>query len=220
MDACHVIRDPRRAELLLHPLRARILEEAREPASATEIGHRIGETPQKVNYHVTSLARAGFLRLHSEECHRNLVERRYQATARHYALSSEVLGPLGSPAGLLDAEGFSAARLLGMAALLQREVGEVMGEQRPHVPTISADAELRFRSPEERAGFADELAEFLTSLAARYGSGSMDEPRECTTAEDAPGETFRLVFGCYPLPRPGSALPGGRVTGPTDGSTS
>jgi DNA-binding transcriptional ArsR family regulator len=62
------VEEARRAELLLHPLRQRILSEAREASTAAEIARRVGLPPQKVNYHVRTLAAAGFLHPAGEAC--------------------------------------------------------------------------------------------------------------------------------------------------------
>ncbi|MFW6079597.1 MAG: winged helix-turn-helix domain-containing protein [Gemmatimonadota bacterium] len=183
-----------RAELLLHPLRLRILEQARDEAmSASEIARRMGETPQKVNYHVGTLADAGFLRLAEERRRGNLVERRYRATARRYAISPAVLGPLGLETGPLEAgEALSAARLLGLTALVQEELGATLREaaeaEIAEVPTLSIDAEVRFSSAAERAAFADEMREAVLEVVARHTGGGER------------GWPFRLALGCYPLP--------------------
>ncbi len=89
----HIV-ELRRAVVLLQPLRLRILSLARQPVSASELGRKLGLSRQKVNYHVSALAAAGFLRPAGTRRRRNLVERRYQASARSYALHPSLLGPL------------------------------------------------------------------------------------------------------------------------------
>lgn len=201
------VRDPERAALLLHPLRLRILEAAREAASATEIARRIGETPQKVNYHVGTLADADLLHLVEERRRRNLVERRYQAAARHYRIAPEALGELGLPAGapVDPGQALSAARLLGLTALVQEELGSTLREAHQagarSIPTLSLDAEVRFASAEERARFAARLRSAVLEVVAAHAAGGGGWP-------------FRLVLGCYPLPTnlglspPGADAPG------------
>lgn len=191
------IHDPDRAVLLLHPLRLRIVEEAREPASASEIARRIGETPQKVNYHVGTLADAGFLQFAGERMRRNFVERSYRATARHYLIAPEVLGALGLPAGtpVDPGDAVSAARLLGLTALVQDELGRTLREAEAagatSVPSLSIDTELRFASAAERGRFAADLRRAVLDVVSRHGGG------------DGGGWPYRLVLGCYPLPEPG-----------------
>ena len=75
-----MVRDGRRAALLVqHPLRARILNVARAPMSPSAIAAELGETRQKVNYHVRQLRRAGFLRAAGRRRKRGLVEQRVVA---------------------------------------------------------------------------------------------------------------------------------------------
>ena len=51
-----VIGDPAVAEVSLDPVRARLLGELTEPASATMLAARVGLSRQKVNYHLRALA--------------------------------------------------------------------------------------------------------------------------------------------------------------------
>src|SRR5712671_2177014 len=50
-----VIEDPAAAEVSLDPVRARLLAELAEPASATMVAARLGLPRQKVNYHLRAL---------------------------------------------------------------------------------------------------------------------------------------------------------------------
>ena len=51
----YVIETPTAAAVALDSIKARILAELREPASAASIASRIGLTRQKVNYHLRAL---------------------------------------------------------------------------------------------------------------------------------------------------------------------
>lgn len=76
------VRDGRRAALLVqHPLRSQILNVARAPMSPSAIAAELGESRQKVNYHVRQLRRAGFLRPAGRRQKRGLVEQRVVASA-------------------------------------------------------------------------------------------------------------------------------------------
>lgn len=82
-----MIRDGRRAALLVqHPLRSRILNVARAPMSPSAIAAQLGESRQKVNYHVRQLRRAGFLRSAGRRRKRGLVEQRVVAHVGTLAL--------------------------------------------------------------------------------------------------------------------------------------
>src|ERR1700687_4599969 len=84
--------DGRRAAALLDPLRSKILTLARQAASATALGARLGLPRQRVNYHVRELYRAGLLKRAGRRRKRNMFEQRYVASARGYILSPELLG--------------------------------------------------------------------------------------------------------------------------------
>lgn len=186
-----------RAELLLHPLRQRILSEAREATTAAEIARRVGLPPQKVNYHVRTLAEAGFLRPAGEGRKRNLVEKRYQASARSYLLLPQVLGAM-SPQGMGEADRFSASALMMLSAVLQRELAVWLTQDKatePSVPTLSLEAELRFESAEQRMAFAGALQEAISEVVAKHTSPARD-----IQGRPRPGRPFRLVLGCYPIP--------------------
>lgn len=85
------VRDGRRAALLVqHPLRPRILNIARAPMSPTAIAAELGESRQKVNYHVRQLRRAGFLRAAGGRRKRGLVEQRVVASVGALAFEREL----------------------------------------------------------------------------------------------------------------------------------
>src|SRR5580700_9447866 len=102
-----------RAAALLHPLRLRILGALHEPDSAAGLARRLRLPRQKVNYHVRELARNHFLERAGQRRRRNMVERRFRATAQAYILSPELLGRLGLPPSRVE-DAFSAAYLLGI----------------------------------------------------------------------------------------------------------
>ena len=193
------VEDPGRAGLLMHPLRQRILAEATTPSTAADIARRVGLPAQKVNYHVRTLADAGFLRPAGEGRKRNLVEKRYRATARAYLLLPQVLGDM-SP-DVTEADRFSATYLLGLSALLQRELGAWLtagATQAAGVPTLSMEAEIRFETAEQRARFANELQQAVAGVIERNASPSRSEDG---TAGD--GRPYRIIVGAYPIPEAG-----------------
>jgi DNA-binding transcriptional ArsR family regulator len=191
------IRDRRSAAALLKPLRLEVLARAREPRSATEIAAELGLPRQKVNYHVRELERAGLLRLAESRRRRNLTERRYQATARAYLLSPELLGELGADERRVE-DRLSAAYLLALGARMQRELGRATAEaseEGKRIATLSIDAELRFESPEQREAFANALRDAVTRVVAEHAS-----PAVGPDGAPGAGRPFRLVAGCYPVP--------------------
>jgi biotin operon repressor len=184
--------DTPRAGVMLKPLRLKILAEAQEPQSASAIAAHLGLPRQKVNYHVRQLARAGFLRRAGRQRKRGLVEQKYVVTARAFLLGSGVLGPMG--ADKYDAtDKMSAAYLLTLAARVQREAGHAWRDahaEGKRLPVLSLDTEMAFASAEQRARFAEALTSAVTKVVAEHTA-----PPTRTT------RPFRLVLGCYPIPK-------------------
>ena len=188
-----VIADAPKARVLLEPLRLRILVEAREPQSAASIAATLGLPRQKVNYHVRELARAGYLRKAGRHKKRGLTEQRWVVSARAYILGDSVLGPM-STASIDTSDKASAAYLLALAGVMRREVGRAWREAHAaakRLPVLSIDTEVSFRSPDERARFAEALGEAITRVVAEYSSPATSR---------SSSRPFRVVLGCYPIP--------------------
>ena len=185
------------AVLLYHPLRLKILAALLEPDSASGVARRMNLPRQTVNYHVRELARARLLARAGRRRRRRLYEQCYVATARGYAFSPELLGKLAmDPAQVADK--FSAAYLVGLAAKMQSELGQVteLAEKAgKRLATLSLNTELRFLSPEQRAKFTEELQHAVIDIVARHSA-----PFRTADGAPAAGRPFRLILGCYPIP--------------------
>lgn len=195
----------------MHPLRLRILESARVPGSAAELARRLALTPQRVNYHVHRLAEHGFLEKVEERRAGNVIETVYGATAERYVLASTVLGGLApdrTAGGRL-----TATRWLWLQSRAESELAEVLrqsaGSGRP-VPAISMDADVRFETREQGARFARALREAVMEVVERHSS-----PARTAGGNRAPGQLFRLLVGCYPVPEGGRPI---ELPGATPGS--
>lgn len=185
------------AVLLYHPLRVKILAALLEPDSATGVARRMNLPRQTVNYHVRQLARARLLARAGRRRRRRLYEQCYVATARGYALSPELLGKLAAdPAQVADK--LSAAYLVGLAAKMQTELGQVTelaAKAGKRLATLSINTELRFTSPGQRAHFTEELQAAVVDVVGRHSS-----PYRNSDGSAAQGRPFRLILGCYPIP--------------------
>jgi DNA-binding transcriptional ArsR family regulator len=184
-----VIDDPAAAEASLDPIRARLLAELAEPASASSLAARVGLPRQKVNYHLRALERHGLVELVAERRKGNVTERLLQATAAAYVISPAALAAVApDPARAPDR--LSAQWLLALAARLVCDVGALLvgaARARKRVATFAIDGEVRFASAADRAAFAQELAGAVTSLVARYHD------------ESAPGgRAHRVVVALHP----------------------
>jgi DNA-binding transcriptional ArsR family regulator len=173
----------------LSPLRRRVLEELAEPASAVGLAARLGQSRQRVNYHVRELEKAGLVELVEERRRRGCIERVVRATARAVVVDPEVIGDLDAVTATQDR--FAAEMLLAITA---RAVGDVAdmrtkaGAEGRRLVTFAIEADVGFDRPADIERFADALAERITELAAQFGSG-----RE--------GRRYRVLVGGYPTPR-------------------
>ena len=191
MNAVEAIEAPAAAAAALQPARSRLLAELAEPASAAALATRLGIARQKVNYHLRALEAHGLVRACGERRWGGLTERLMVATAASYVVSPAALGPAAADPRRC-ADRLSARYLIALAARVIGEVAALVrraGDAGKRLPTLSLDAEVRFRSAADRAAFSDELSRAVTALAARYHD------------ESAPGGRWhRLVVMAHPLP--------------------
>jgi DNA-binding transcriptional ArsR family regulator len=193
-----VIGDPAAAEVSLDPVRARLLGELAEAASATMLAARLGLARQKVNYHLRALERHGLVELVEERRKGNCTERVLRATAASYVISPAALAPVQPDPGRAP-DRVSAAWLLAVASRLVGDVGDLMtGAARAgqRLATFAVDGEVRFASAADRAAFAEELAAAVAGLVARYHTPAASEGRD-----------HRLVVALHPSVNPETKEP-------------
>ena len=192
MDPVAVIDDPQVATVALDPLRSRMLARlAVSPASAAALAGELDQPRQRVGYHLTQLAEQGLVTEVERVRHGGITERRFSATARSYVVAPGALGDAGTdPARVVDR--LSAGYLVAVAGRVVAEVGALLrgaAEAGQQLPTLSIDTTVRFRSPAERAAFADELNAAVVELVSRYHDESA-----------ADGRTYRLAVLAHPRP--------------------
>jgi DNA-binding transcriptional ArsR family regulator len=161
----------------------------REPASATVLAGRLGESRQSVNYHPRELERAGLVELVEERRRRGCTERVMRARARVVVVDPDVVGDLDAVAETQDR--FASDVLLALAARTVGDVAAMRERAGPHsrrLVTFAIEAGVGFERPADIERFADELAERVAELAAEFGCG---ESRR----------RFRLIAGAYPKPK-------------------
>jgi DNA-binding transcriptional ArsR family regulator len=188
MHDVEVIESPAAAAVALDPIRARLLAELVEPGSAATLATRVGLARQKVNYHLRALEAHGLVELAEERKRGGITERILRATAAHYVVSP---GALGDSAADPDkaADRLSAGYLVALAGRVVREVGNLARRADAagkRLPTMAIDTEIRFRSADDRAAFADDLTAAVLDLAARYHHDD--------------GRPHRLVVAAHPKP--------------------
>src|SRR6185436_2331535 len=179
------------AAVLLRPLRTRILGMLAESQSAAAVARTLDIARQKVGYHLKALEEQGLVELVEERKVGNCTERIVRATARAYLVSAEALGSLAEGAAEAT-DRFSAAYVIAIAGRTLREVAQLRqaaDEAKKRVATLTLETEIRFASAADRAAFAEELANAVARLTAKYHDASA--PR---------GRVHRLVSFAYPKP--------------------
>ncbi|MEU0477799.1 helix-turn-helix domain-containing protein [Streptosporangium sp. NPDC006013] len=180
MQDIAVIEDPAAAEVSLDPIRARLLAELSEPASATMLAAKVGLPRQKVNYHLKTLEAHGLVEMIEERRKGNVNERIMRATAASYVISPAALASV-EPDPARSPDQLSAGWLLAVAARLVRDVGALIAsaaKARKRVATFAIDTEVRFASAADRAAFAQELAGAVTTLVSKYHDQSAEHGRD------------------------------------------
>jgi DNA-binding transcriptional ArsR family regulator len=186
-----VIETPVVAAMLLDPIKRRLLAELATPASAAALAQRVGLARQKVNYHLRALEECKLVEPADSRRWGGITERRMVATAASYVVSPVTLGSIAADPAR-NGDRLSASYLIALAARIVREVGDLWRRAREsdkRLATLSIDTIIRFRSPEDRAAFTNDLANAVSGLVARYH----DEQAEG-------GRPHRLVLAAYPAP--------------------
>jgi DNA-binding transcriptional ArsR family regulator len=195
MFSVAVIEDASAAEVSLDPIRARLLAELAEPASATMLAGRVDLPRQKVNYHLRALEAHGLVELVEERRKGNVTERMMQATAASYVISPAALAAV-QPDPARSPDRLSARWLLAVAGRLVRDVGLLItgaAEAKQRVATFALDGEVRFASAADRAAFAEELATAVTTLVGKYHDEAAEK-----------GRRHRVVVAVHPSVPAGS----------------
>jgi len=167
------------AETLLKPQRIEVLRQLAEPHTCTEVATQLGQTPQRVYYHVKRLVEAGLVDQVSERKVRGIHEGIYQASARSYWLSPRLVGRLG----LRKAQDeMSLGYLLNLMEEVQADIA-ALDRAAPELPSIGVSGEIRVPA-EQRQQFLTDLQTALQDLFTRYGGTE--------------GDAFKLAVACYP----------------------
>jgi DNA-binding transcriptional ArsR family regulator len=188
-----IVRQPAQAQVLLHPERRRLIEAlAAGPDSASGLARRLGESRQRLNYHLRLLEEAGQVELAEERWKGSKPERVMRLVARQYVLDPAAIGSLAADP---DEEGdrFSATYLVALASRTLRELAELLERargKRARLATASVNTSVRVRSPAAFNKFQGDLARAVAQVVAKHHD------------EQGEGRWFRVIAGAYPGPRP------------------
>jgi hypothetical protein len=192
MRDVEVIADPASAAAALDPVRAKLLAELREPASASTLASRLGVPRQRINYHLRLLEKHGLVEVAGTRAWGGLTERQLVATAAGYVVAPEALGAAGS-APSPPSDRMSAEYVVALAARVVSEVGGIARNAvrlRKPLPVFGLDTAIRFGSPADRAAFAEELTVAVNRLVSKYHD------------ERTPnGRWQRLMVSVHPVPK-------------------
>lgn len=186
-----VLDDVEAASVLLDPERRQLLNALREkPDSASGLARRLGDSRQRLNYHLRILEDAGVLEVVEERRKGNCTERVLGAVARRFVVDPTALGGLDvGPEEVGDR--FSATYLVALAARAIRELASLTrraGREDKRLATASLSAEIRLATPADFGDFMDDLTEAVSGVIARH------------QARAGSGRSFRLIVGAYPGP--------------------
>jgi DNA-binding transcriptional ArsR family regulator len=182
----HVVEDVEALQVLGHPLRIRILELLREPGSAATVAREVGETRQKVNYHLKELERVGLVEAVGERRSGNFMETLYESVGRSFLVSPRVAW---SDPRRVDAlrQQHSLERLVMVGAQLERDAISLLdraafdGEQ---IASAAVEVDVHFADEKDRAAFLEEYLATVQKLCDHYGS--------------AKGLAYRVVMAAHP----------------------
>lgn len=181
-----LIDDWERARAALSPLRRRLLEALREPASAAMLAERLKLKRQMLGYHLNALEEAGLVKLHSVRRRRGFEERLLVVSAERFVLDPALLSGRASAD---KQDRFAADHLVAVAAETVREVTRMQGAAEAggkRLITFSIEADVRFSAPEDIERFTARLAESVAGLIGEFSPAG------------GKGRAYRLTIGGHP----------------------
>jgi DNA-binding transcriptional ArsR family regulator len=182
-----LIESPEQATALMNPLRADIVSRLVEPASAAEVARNIGETAQRINYHLKMLEKLGLVRKVGTRQVRNLVEVLYQAVAKTFILAES----LSLSAEMIERikDHGSLAQLVTSADQLKRDAVELMEQaDQQQVPSASLYFQIGLPQEDVRQAFVDDYIAMVKKLVDKYGA-----PHDGSSI-------YKVMLAVYPKP--------------------
>jgi DNA-binding transcriptional ArsR family regulator len=184
------LESPDQALALLNPLRAEILRILNEPCSATEVGRQLGESPQKINYHLKSLEKVGLLRRSGTRQVRNLIEVLYQSIAKTFIIP-ESFGWSEETVGRMKDQG-ALRHLITVSERMRNDAMRLMeaSDEAVEVPSAALETNVFLPVEADRQAFIRDYAEAMKKLAQKYPT-------------DDKNNGYRVLMAVYPDPDQG-----------------
>ncbi|HEY4570926.1 MAG TPA: helix-turn-helix domain-containing protein [Kribbella sp.] len=180
------VEEPEKVRLALSPIRRRLLELLREPASATQLAAALELPRQRVNYHLRELEKAGLVELVEERQRRGFTERILRASAATLVVDPGVMGHTFTQIQ----DQYAAEHLVGVAVETVRDVARMQSAadaDGKRLLTFTLEAEVRFAEPADVHRFTDALTEAVRRVVQEFDSEG--------------GRPYRLIAGGHPAPR-------------------
>jgi DNA-binding transcriptional ArsR family regulator len=182
----HVVADIESLQSLCHPLRVRILEALREPGSAATVARGVGESRQRVNYHLKGLERAGLVESIGERRTGNFMETLYRSVAESFVVSPQVAWSDPRRVEALRRQ-HSLETLVTVGERLQRDAVSLLDRaafDAEEIASAAVEADVHFADERDRAAFLADYLASLRELCDRYGAPT--------------GEPYRVVVAVHP----------------------
>lgn len=184
-----LVAEPDRLRAALSPLRKRLLDRLRDPASATQLADELDLPRQKLNYHLRVLEQAGLIELVEERQRRGFTERILRASAGAFVVDPTMMAAADAEITAVQ-DRYAAEHLVGAAASTVREVARMQAAAErsgTRLLTFTIEASIRFEHPGDVHRFTDALAEALAHTAAEFDSPG--------------GRSYRVIVGGHPTPK-------------------
>ena len=188
--AMTLLAEPERLRAALTPLRRRLLDRLRSPASATQLAAELELPRQKLNYHLRVLEQAGLLQLVEERQRRGCTERILKASADAFVVDPSVMSDGEHETRTAVQDRYAAEHLVGAAADTVRQVARMQSAAErsgTRLLTFTLEADIRFEHLADVHRFADALYAALARTAAEF-----DHPG---------GRSYRILAGGHPTPK-------------------
>ncbi|KIL34722.1 ArsR family transcriptional regulator [Cohnella kolymensis] len=184
------LESPEQALALLNPLRAEILRMMNEPSSATEVGRQLGESPQKINYHLKSLEKVGLLRRSGTRQVKNLIEVLYQAVARTFIIP-ESFGWSEDTVERMKDQG-ALRHLITVSERMRSDAMRLMeaSDEAAEIASAALETDVYLPAEADREAFIRDYAEAMKKLAQKYRTDDKDNG-------------YRVLMAVYPDPDQG-----------------
>ncbi|MBA2937068.1 helix-turn-helix transcriptional regulator [Paenibacillus sp. CGMCC 1.16610] len=185
----YYIESPEQATVLLNPIRGEIIAQLLEPGSAAEVARTLGETAQRINYHLKALEKAGLVQRVGTRQVRNLVEVLYRSIAKTFVLADSLSMKPETVQKLKDQSSLAhlvtTSERIRRDALLLMEQSDV-GEE---IPSATLQLQVHLCDEHQRQAFIEEYAAMVQQLVERYAAGK-DE-----------NEAYQVLLAVYPKPK-------------------